>query len=90
MLEVVASQDLWIWHVFFGLPGLLNDINILYRSLIFHEVLERRTPKINYTINGYNYNLGYYLADEIYPNYATFVKSIPLSQGVKNQLFAKH
>ncbi|XP_023735879.1 uncharacterized protein LOC111883791 [Lactuca sativa] len=29
MLEAVASQDLWIWHAFFGLPGTLNDINVL-------------------------------------------------------------
>jgi hypothetical protein len=27
--EAVASQDLWIWHCFFGLPGTLNDINVL-------------------------------------------------------------
>ena len=35
ILEVVASQDLWIWHAFFGLPGSLNDINVLDRSSIF-------------------------------------------------------
>ena len=30
ILEAVASQDLWIWHAFFGLPGSLNDVNVLY------------------------------------------------------------
>jgi hypothetical protein len=29
ILEVIASQDLWIWLAFFGLPGSLNDINVL-------------------------------------------------------------
>jgi hypothetical protein len=29
ILEVVASQDLWIRHSFFGLPGSLNDVNVL-------------------------------------------------------------
>jgi hypothetical protein len=29
ILEAVASQDLWIWHSFFRLPGSLNDINVL-------------------------------------------------------------
>ena len=29
VLEAVATQDLWIWHSFFGLPECLNDINIL-------------------------------------------------------------
>ncbi|GJR12373.1 putative nuclease HARBI1 isoform X2 [Tanacetum coccineum] len=27
MLEAVASQDLWIWHVFYGMSGANNDIN---------------------------------------------------------------
>ena len=29
ILEAVASYDLWIWHAFFGMPGSLNDINVL-------------------------------------------------------------
>ncbi|CAI0625562.1 unnamed protein product, partial [Linum tenue] len=89
MLEAVASQDLWIWHAFFGLPGTLNDINVLDRSPVFYEVLEGKAPKIQYSVNGSNYNLGYYLTDGIYPNWATFVKSIPLPQGPKHKLFAK-
>ena len=35
ILEAVASEDLWIWHSFFGLPGSLNDINVLRRSPLF-------------------------------------------------------
>nr|GEX34528.1 hypothetical protein [Tanacetum cinerariifolium] len=27
LLEAVASQDLWIWHAFFGVVGSNNDIN---------------------------------------------------------------
>ena len=29
ILEAVATQDLRIWHAFFGLPGSHNDINVL-------------------------------------------------------------
>jgi hypothetical protein len=29
VLEAVASYDLWIWHAFFGLPGSMDDINVL-------------------------------------------------------------
>jgi hypothetical protein len=51
ILKVVASQDLWIWHAFFGMPGSLNDINVLDRSPIFVALAEGRTVHINYTIN---------------------------------------
>jgi hypothetical protein len=30
-LEAVASEDLWIWHCFFHLPGSLDDVNVLQR-----------------------------------------------------------
>nr|XP_017245863.1 PREDICTED: uncharacterized protein LOC108217545 [Daucus carota subsp. sativus] len=90
LLEAVASSDLWIWHAFFGVAGSNNDINVLERSPLFDEVLEGRAPEINYTLNGNNYNLGYYLADGIYPEWATFVKTIPRPQGEKRKLFSKY
>ncbi|XP_019172075.1 PREDICTED: putative nuclease HARBI1 [Ipomoea nil] len=89
ILEAVASADLWIWHAFFGLAGTLNDINVLDRSPIFHEVLEGKAPQVNFVVNGNHYNLGYYLADGIYPSWETFAKSIPLAQSAKHKLFAK-
>ncbi|XP_074361166.1 uncharacterized protein LOC141701410 [Apium graveolens] len=90
LLEAVASSDLWIWHAFFGVAGSNNDINVLDRSPVFNEVLEGRAPEVNYNVNGKNYNLGYCLTDGIYPEWATFVKTISRPQGDKRRLFSKY
>ncbi|XP_020266390.1 uncharacterized protein LOC109841871 [Asparagus officinalis] len=89
ILEVVASYDLWIWHAFFGLPGSLNDINVLERSYVFSGLDEGSVPHISYKVNGRPYDMGYYLADGIYPSWATLVKTIPAPQGNKHRHFAK-
>ena len=89
ILEVVASNDLWIWHAFFGMPGSHNDINVLHRSPLFDNLAEGRAPQVNYSINGHDYTMGYYLADGIYPTWATLVKSISLPQGNKRQYFSR-
>ncbi|XP_020963991.1 uncharacterized protein LOC107611553 [Arachis ipaensis] len=90
LLEVVASSDIWIWHAFFRVSGSNNDINVFDRSPVFKDILNDRTPEVNYTINGNDYTMGYYLADGIYPECATFVKSISKPQGEKHKLFAQY
>jgi hypothetical protein len=89
ILEAVASRNIWIWHAFFGLPGSHNDINVLHRSPLFAKLAEGQAPKVCFNINGHNYKMGYYLADGIYPSWATFVKTIPEPQGNKKKYFAK-
>ncbi|XP_063944669.1 uncharacterized protein LOC108212054 [Daucus carota subsp. sativus] len=58
-----------------GFPGML-------------ELAEGRGPEVRYTINGHEYNIGYYLADGIYPSWPTFVKTISKPQGNKKKYFA--
>ncbi|GJT28728.1 ALP1-like protein [Tanacetum coccineum] len=77
LLEAVASQDLWIWHAFFGVAGSNNDINVLYESPLFNDLKTGRAPEIPFVANGITYRCGYYLVDEIYPELATLVKTIP-------------
>ena len=72
----LASQDLRIWHAFFGVPGSNNDINVLNQSPLFIEALKGQAPQVQFSVNGRQYNTGYYLADGIYPEWAVFVKSI--------------
>ncbi|XP_021317734.1 uncharacterized protein LOC110435946 [Sorghum bicolor] len=89
ILEAVASEDLWIWHAFFGMLGSHNDINVLHRSPLFDNLAEGRAPAVNFSVNGHDYNMGYYLSDGIYPSWATLIQSISRPVGNKRQYFAK-
>ena len=89
ILEAVASHDLWIWHAFFGLPGSHNDINVLDSSPLFKNLLNGVAPRCEYVINGHRYTQGYYLADGIYPDWATFVKTLSEPQGLEQKHFVK-
>lgn len=75
MLEAVASQDLWIWHAYFGAPGANNDINVLHRSPLFNDITTGTAPNTSFYLNGRLYKYGYYLVDGIYPKWAVFVKA---------------
>ncbi|XP_030969673.1 uncharacterized protein LOC115989949 [Quercus lobata] len=84
-----------------GFPGMLGSIDCMHwkwkncptawkeRSPIFSELEQGRAPAVNYSINGHEYTMGYYLADGIYPKWSTFVKTILSPRGHKNKLFAK-
>ncbi|KAD3069252.1 hypothetical protein E3N88_37132 [Mikania micrantha] len=80
MLEAVASQDLWIWHAFFGASGSNNDINVLDQSPIYNDLIEGKAPGQQFICNDTTYKYGYYLVDGIYPQWATFVKSFTSRQ----------
>ncbi|XP_057803233.1 uncharacterized protein LOC131018532 [Salvia miltiorrhiza] len=75
ILEAVASQDLWIWHTFFGTPGSNNYINVLNNSTLFNDRLQGMGVSVTYQVNNAYYTSGYYLTDGIYPNWPVFVKS---------------
>lgn len=87
ILEAVASHDLWVWHAFFGMPGSCNDINVLHRSPVFNNLSSGHAPEVNFTVNGREYNMGYYLADGIYPPWATLITPIPAAVSNKQNRF---
>ena len=89
ILEAVASQDTWIWHAYFGMSGANNDLNVLNASPLFNNLTNGTAPSVPFTINGSEYQYGYYLVDGIYPKWAVFVKGIPHPTGAKRIRFTK-
>ena len=89
ILEAVATHDLRIWHGYFGVAGANNDINVLNHSPLFMQALKGEVPQVHFSVNGTQYNNGYYLADGIYPEWSAFVKSIAAPQSEKDKLYAQ-
>jgi hypothetical protein len=63
-------------------------INVLHRSHLFDKLAQGEVPIVKYTINKHNYEMSYYLADGIYPNWSTFVKTINAPTSLKAKHFA--
>ncbi|XP_047979351.1 uncharacterized protein LOC125221271 [Salvia hispanica] len=88
ILEAVVDHRLWIWHAYFGVAGLNNDINVLNSSTLFADQCRGRGPAIEFTANGRRHHMGYYLADDIYPRWPVFLKTISCPIGEGRVLFA--
>jgi hypothetical protein len=88
ILAAVVTYDLWIWYAYFGMPSSCNDINVLQRSPVFSPYLRDYVAPVGFMVNGNSYDMGYFLADGIYPEWPAFVKTIrnPVSQ--KKSFFA--
>jgi hypothetical protein len=86
-LEAAVDGRVWFWHKWFGMPGAINDLNILDLSPFFWYLTAGRTPAINFIINNKEHNLGYYLVDGIYPDCHIFLKTISEPQGARHAYF---
>nr|GFB26070.1 hypothetical protein [Tanacetum cinerariifolium] len=67
--------------------GANNDINVLDNSPLFDALLDDLAHVVPYVVNGVEYRNGYYLADEIYPEWASFVKSFTVATDPKHTYF---
>jgi hypothetical protein len=76
------------YHCFFGLPLSLNDINVLHRSNLFDRLASGDGAACNCKVNGHDYTMGYYLANDTYLSWATFVKTVPTPQNKERAEFA--
>ncbi|GJS33462.1 ALP1-like protein [Tanacetum coccineum] len=53
LLEAIASNDLWIWHAFFGVSGMNNDVNVLSQSPIFNDLKSGKAPDVPFVANNH-------------------------------------
>ncbi|GKD43666.1 zinc finger, CCHC-type containing protein [Tanacetum coccineum] len=80
---------MWIWHEYFGVPGANNDLNVLYGSLLFCDLLADKAAEAPFVVNGKTYNKGYYLDDGIYTTWSTFVKTYCIARDEKTIKFKR-
>ncbi|GKC19674.1 ALP1-like protein isoform X1 [Tanacetum coccineum] len=81
------------WTVCIGneqwVPEANNDLNVLYGSPLFDDLLADKAPEAPFVVNGKTYEKGYYLADEIYPQWSTFVKAFNMAMDQKTMKFKR-
>ncbi|GJY36165.1 ALP1-like protein [Tanacetum coccineum] len=76
------------WHGQYE-RGANNDITVLHHSPLFDDLLADNEPVAPYVVNGQPFDKGYYLADGIYPQWSTFVKSFTVTRDEKNVVFKR-
>jgi hypothetical protein len=81
----VALQDLHIWHYFFGIPGVHNNLNVLDSLPLLNNLLHGDTATCKFVVNGRTYCQGYYLSNDIYPYWSTLMKVILQPQGLQQK-----
>ncbi|GJR44857.1 ALP1-like protein [Tanacetum coccineum] len=60
LLEAIASNDLWIWHAFFGVSGMNKDVNVLRQSPLFNDLKAGKALDVPFMANNVTYKRGYY------------------------------
>ncbi|GKD51056.1 ALP1-like protein [Tanacetum coccineum] len=75
-IDYTASNDLWIWHAFFGVSGMNNDVNVLRQSPLFNDLKAGKASDVSFVANNVPYKKRYYLTDGIYLQWSVLIKSL--------------
>jgi hypothetical protein len=90
VMEAFATQDTWIWHAFYGMPGSCNDLNVLDNSPFIAQLMEGHYRGVHeFEVNGRVRDQVYLLTDGIYPAWACFQKGYAQPVTDKQKLFAQ-
>jgi Plant transposon protein len=73
-MEIICDDKLRIWHLFFGVPGSRNDINIMNMSPLFQLIRAGKWPpgKPQRQVSWLFVDWFYFLGDSIYPRFRIF------------------
>nr|GEV89040.1 hypothetical protein [Tanacetum cinerariifolium] len=71
------------------MTGANNDINVLDDSSLFDDLIDDKSHVAPFVVNDVAFKKGYYSADGIYPQWATFVKSFTVANDAKHSYFKK-
>ena len=88
ILEEVADSSLHIWHVFYGIPGSNNDLNVLDWFPLVYNMLTSEATDFHFVVNGCEYNRYYLFMDGIYPPWSCFVQTIYEATNEKTKHFS--
>ena len=89
VVEAIAGHDTYFSQAFVGLPGSLNDINIMGRTDLRKRFEESHAIEHVFSLDGEEFTGAYLLADGIYPPFPYLMKTISMPIDVKQRLFAK-
>ncbi|XP_071732232.1 uncharacterized protein [Rutidosis leptorrhynchoides] len=70
--------------------GSNDDVNVLNQSHLFSKIIRGEAPPCTFTVNGCMFNKVYYLADGIYSEWSTLVKSFKRPIDPKTSKFKKY
>jgi hypothetical protein len=89
-LEAWCDDRLWIWSLFFGMPGSRNDINVMNASPLFQSIRAGTFPPARPAtkIDDLDLSWYYFLVDSIYPRYRIFLTTYTRPENNKQKLFA--
>lgn len=81
VLEASSTYNLRFWYRFVGLPGALNDRNVLDQGQFKQKYGFSISPAASFYVNGTKYDGSYALTDGSYPDLPFFVNQNDLSTG---------
>uniref|UniRef100_A0A0D3CGH0 Nuclease HARBI1 n=1 Tax=Brassica oleracea var. oleracea TaxID=109376 RepID=A0A0D3CGH0_BRAOL len=58
ILEAVSDYDLWIWHAYFEMPGINNDISVLKSSNLLFKIAQAYTSNEDTSAKSFTGNAG--------------------------------